>query len=323
MLPFGSDLGLLAGPTRCFSYCAGSLLHPDPKLDRPPLTLVRKLPPRAQVWACVAASNSGGSVMLRALRCKELHRSMQGYVTEPALEYKVADSPSEREAAFRLVYEAYLRSGLAEPNRYGLRVTPYHLLPTTTVFVAKSHGDVVCTVTLVEDGKLGLPLEVVYGREVAQLRRTGAKLAEVCSLADRRSDLSRALPAFVELTRLVAHFGLYHGTVRQLLVAVHPRHARFYQRFMAFEPFGPLRDYPCVRNRPAVALMLDLLRPEHRRHPNYRRFFGQPIDPKRLARSTMTFQERRLLRPVAALLEQTSPASPVWSAESGTACGAV
>lgn len=248
---------------------------------------------------------------------------MQNYVTEPALEYKVADSPSEREAAFRLVYDAYLRSGLADPNRFGLRVTPYHLVPTTTVFVAKSRGDVVCTVTLVEDGKLGLPLEAVYGREVAQLRRTGTRLAEVCSLADRRSDSARALPTFVELTRLVAHFGLYHGTVRHLLVAVHPRHARFYQRFMAFEPFGPLRDYPCVRNRPAVALALDLLRPEHRRHPNYRRFFGEPIDPKRLARSAMTFHERRLLRPVAALLDQTSRMSRVPTAGPGAACGAV
>lgn len=231
---------------------------------------------------------------------------MQGIVTHQGLEYKVADTPAEREAAFRLVYEAYVRSGLAQPNPYRLRVTPYHLLPTTTVFVAKSGGEVVCTVTLVEDGKLGLPLEVVYGREVAHLRRTGAKLAEVCSLADRRADLARMLPAFVELTRLVAYFGLYHGTVRQLLVAVHPRHARFYQRFMAFEPFGPLRDYPCVRNRPAVALMLDLLRPEHRHHPNYRRFFGEPIDPRRLARSPMTSLERRALRPVAALLESAA-----------------
>jgi hypothetical protein len=224
-------------------------------------------------------------------------------VAPQALIYKVADCPAEREGAFRLIYEAYVRGGLAEPNSYGLRVTPYHLLPTTTVFVAKCGNDVVCTVTLVEDGTLGLPLEAVYSREVAHLRRTGGKLAEVCSLADRRADLARVLPTFVELTRLVAHFGLYHGTVRQLLVAVHPRHARFYQRFMAFEPFGPLRDYPCVRNRPAVGLMLDLLRPENRCHPNYRRFFGRPIDPRRLARPSMSSAERSMLRPIAALLD--------------------
>ena len=235
----------------------------------------------------------------------ELLSSMFAAATDRGLEYKVADSPAEREAAFRLVYEAYVRSGLAEPNPYRLRVTPFHLLPTTTVFVAKCQAEVVCTVTLVEDGKLGLPLETVYAREVARLRRSGAKLAEVCALADRRADLARVLPTFVELTRLVAHFGLHHGTVQHLLVAVHPRHARFYQRFMAFEPFGPLRDYPSVRNRPAVALMLDLLRPEHRRHPNYRRFFGEPIEPRRLARFPMTFHERQRLLPVAALLDPT------------------
>src|SRR5438552_1361440 len=66
--------------------------------------------------------------------------------------YKVASTRQEREAAFRLVYEAYTGVGLMEPNAYGMRVTPYHLLPTSEVFVAILDGKVICTLSLIGDG---------------------------------------------------------------------------------------------------------------------------------------------------------------------------
>ena len=44
-----------------------------------------------------------------------------------------------------------------------MRVTPYHLLPTTEIFIALHQGEVVLTYTLVLDGRLGVPMESVYG----------------------------------------------------------------------------------------------------------------------------------------------------------------
>ena len=86
------------------------------------------------------------------------------------IEFKVAATQDERMAAFQLVYESYLQTGLIEPNPYQMRVTPYHLLPTTEVFVATCQGETIFTGTLVADGELGLPMESIFGREVA-LRR--------------------------------------------------------------------------------------------------------------------------------------------------------
>src|SRR5262245_36520503 len=67
--------------------------------------------------------------------------------------YKIAASRPDREAAFRLVYQAYRRVDLMEPNEFGMRVTPYHLLPTSDVFIAMLDEAVICTLSLIGDGE--------------------------------------------------------------------------------------------------------------------------------------------------------------------------
>src|SRR5687768_2466645 len=66
----------------------------------------------------------------------------------------IASTHAQRDAAFQLIYQAYARSGLAAPNEHGRRVTPYQLLPTTTIFTSKlisgpEAGVVFSTVSLV------------------------------------------------------------------------------------------------------------------------------------------------------------------------------
>ena len=77
-------------------------------------------------------------------------------------EYKIAANLEERRSAFRLVYESYLRSGLGEPNPYGLRVTPYHLLPTTEVLIAVLRGETFFTMSLVMGMVFQLPLVMLF-----------------------------------------------------------------------------------------------------------------------------------------------------------------
>jgi hypothetical protein len=206
--------------------------------------------------------------------------------------YKVAEKRDEREAAFRLVYNAYTRSGLIEENPHEMRVTPYQLLDTTDVFIATLNDELISTVSLVCDGDLGLPMEEIYGEEVADLRARGICVAEVSCLADRRRQLSRTLPVFVPLMRLMVQAARLRG-VDELLVAVHPRHGRFYQRFLSFEPVGGERSYPLVRNNPAVALSLDFGRLDRVRPTNYETFFGAPLPPEQLARQPMSEEERQ------------------------------
>jgi hypothetical protein len=199
--------------------------------------------------------------------------------TCPDVLLKVAADRDERQGAFELVYQSYLRAGLCQENRCGLRVTPYQLLETTDIINAQLRSEVISTVSLVRDGELGLPMEQIYPDEVAQRRDAGLRLAEVSCLADRRRSEFRFFELFCELGRVMAQLA-YRTGIDELIVSVHPRHAPLYRRYMAFEQFGDRRDYPVVCGHPAVALRLNFAEAELYRPKPWREFFGEHLPPE-------------------------------------------
>ncbi len=212
--------------------------------------------------------------------------------------YRIATREWERAAAFNLVYEAYVQSGLIEPNIFQMRVTPFHLLPTTNVFIAVHHDQVVGTVTLIGDGEMGLPMDCIYDQEVNQLRDQGYSVGEVSCLAHRRQNVKQTLPLFVQMTRLMAQHARHSG-MDQFLIAVHPRHAQFYMRFMGFEQVGEERSFPSVRNNPAVACALNFPRIDVERPACYSQFFGTPLPDDELQPAPMDFYEVELFAEAA------------------------
>lgn len=206
----------------------------------------------------------------------------------PPITVKVASTRAELEGAFRLVYRRYLSSGLCSTNPHEMRVTPYHLLDTTAVFVAVYQGEVIFTMSLIADGELGIPMESVFPDEIDGLRRQGVRFAEVSCMADRRKDMTRFLPLFVRVTRHVCQFARHHG-VGQLVLAVHPKHARFYERFLGFRQFSGVREYQSVENKPAVACALDWGWMSAERDAQY---FAEPIPVEELRPWAMTADDR-------------------------------
>ena len=217
-------------------------------------------------------------------------------------EYRIANNRWDCLAAFRLVYEMYINRGLIEPNHFRLRVTPYQLLPTTQTFLAIQNQKVICCVSLIGDGAMGLPMESIYHEEVSRSRDQGLRVGEVSSLASRHTDFRKFLPIFVQLTRLMAQHARLYG-MDQFLIAVHPKHARFYERFMGFQQIGPLRDYPNVQDAPAVACCLDFKRIDRERPNCWNDFFGSPLPQSSLIACPMSVDEVEYLRPAAELTE--------------------
>lgn len=222
------------------------------------------------------------------------------------IRYRIAATRRERMAAFRLVYERYVSAELIQPNEHKIRVTPYHLLPTTKVFIAQERGRTTCTVTLIGDGLLGLPMESVYPDEVEERRRQQLYVGEVSCLAFEPMSLNRFLYVFMRLTRLMAQHARAHG-MEQFLIAVHPQHARFYQRFMGFEQIGPLKLYPAVRDAPAVACCLDFAAIDHFRPKCWTAYFGTKLPDSDLLSRPMSEDERRFFQPIADKAEAIVP----------------
>lgn len=238
--------------------------------------------------------------------------------TTADVECKIAATREERASAFRLVYKSYLEGGLGGPNPYQMRVTPYHLLPTTEVFIATLEGETIFTVSLMTDGELGLPMEAVYDKEVALRRYQGLRMGEVSCLADRRRQFRGFFPVFLRLSRLVVQYARRQD-LDELLLAVHPKHARFYRRFMDFRVIGQQKAYPTVRNHPAVALGLNFDRVDRERPHNYDTFFGQPLHPELLRPQPITWADCEHFRPT---LDPSFDLAPLGDAEGFCRVGA-
>lgn len=219
------------------------------------------------------------------------------------LDTRVAHDSAEFEAALHLVYQAYRETNLIAPNPYEMRITKYHLLPTTNIFLACDNHEVVGTLTLIRDGAYGLPMEEAYRDVIAERRARGLRMAEVSCLADAGYGKSNMLSVVVQLMSHMAQFALRHE-VDQFVIAVHPHHVGFYRRFAGFEVIGDERCYHSVCDNPAVALAGDL-RTIHRTHPHvHKRFFGKPFPEHALTEPRLN---QDLLVHLEKVLEHTNP----------------
>jgi hypothetical protein len=210
----------------------------------------------------------------------------------PEVSIKIASTRDEREGAFRLAYSSYLRAGLCAPSTVPMRITPYQLLPSTDIIIAELRNEVISTLSLIRDGELGLPLEAIYGKEVRLRREAGRRLAEVSCLADRRQGIGRFFGLFCELSRLMVQLA-DSEVIDQLLIAVHPRHARMYRRAMAFEQIGEDRKYPAVNGNRAVALCLDLKAARITHPATWVRFVGDPLPKTAVVTQPIQCADRR------------------------------
>ncbi|MBN1852432.1 MAG: long-chain N-acyl amino acid synthase [Pirellulales bacterium] len=215
---------------------------------------------------------------------------------------RIASTREERQSAFKLTYQAYLQTGLCKPNPFGMRFTTHQLLPTTDIFIATRHGEVINTLSLVRDSKKGLPLEEIFPYEVEVRRLAGLRLAEVTCLADRERGSACFFALFCDLCRLMVQYAEKIG-IDQLLVAVHPHHSCIYRRYMAFEQIGSQREYSAVQGNPAVALCLDLNQIQIHRPPSWDRFFGQRLPDKVLIGQPISEADRNYFLAIQSEME--------------------
>jgi hypothetical protein len=178
------------------------------------------------------------------------------------LNYFIAKSLDEVVEAWRVVYAAYERDGLIEANPYSLHTTPQAVGPNTVVVTACIGPVPVGTISAYADGPGGLPLDTVYRDQLDALRGAGRRLVEVGLFADRREHLNRSAEGLFELMRYAFFFATYRPA-DDIVIGVHPRHAAFYERFLACEQIGSVTTYPIVRDRKVVLLRLNLRQAQH------------------------------------------------------------
>jgi hypothetical protein len=199
-----------------------------------------------------------------------------------SIEVKFASTESEWEQAFELAASSYQARGYEPPGTNRLRFTPYHALPDTLVLIAKHEGNVVATFSIVQDNALlGLPMEDAYADEINALRKQGRRLYEATTLADKELSPREFLQVFLTLIRLSMQYHTRSGG-DSYVIAVNPRHKKFYTKIIGFVPLGPLRTYAAVQDAPAEAFLLDNQLQRDKTPETYEFMFGESLSREAL-----------------------------------------
>ena len=128
-----------------------------------------------------------------------------------------------------------------------------------TIFGAFIADRLFGTISVVEDGPAGLPMDSIYKAELEPLRRA-KRIAEVVQFAVDKERYARAggraplLPA-ISLFGAVLSYALWRK-LDYLCISVNPKHARFY-RLLGFHQIGAEKTYGAV-SAPAIAYALSI-----------------------------------------------------------------
>jgi hypothetical protein len=152
-----------------------------------------------------------------------------------AFSIHIAQTPAQRSKSSELVTKMYRARGYSVN-----RNDPTGLHREQVTFVACNATGVFGTLSVCVDSPFGLPLDAIYGNELAAFRMTNRRLAELTGFAvDPRHGSREVLGALFHVAYV---FGALRG-IQDVFIAVHPRHVRFYTRMLRFAVAGAWRFY--------------------------------------------------------------------------------
>ena len=169
---------------------------------------------------------------------------------------RLASTLDEHQQAFTLLHDAYVGRGITAPSPSGMRFSVHSLMTGTATFVAVTGDRVVGTIALVEDTPTGIPMESTHPEEVAAIRATGRRFAEVSTLAVTREYRTRLVA--LQLYNAMYRWAARHRGIDDLLLAVHPQIGPFFRHVLTCEKLGPTRSYSALNDAASTPFRLDL-----------------------------------------------------------------
>jgi len=164
------------------------------------------------------------------------------------VEHRVARTAAEKEAVFRLRYEAYIRNGLIEPrDDERLHDERYDEAPNSWITTTFIDGELAGTtrVNLGSDENAVLPSLSVFRDIIAPRLRAGRTIVEFTRLATRLH-LSSVYPELAYVIMRPGYLAAEHFNADFAVATVRAEHLAFYRRVFHFVPWCEPRDYPDV-----------------------------------------------------------------------------
>jgi hypothetical protein len=162
------------------------------------------------------------------------------------VEHRCAVTRAEKEAVYRLRYEAYIREGLIAPSADGqlydeaLDDTPNAWITTTFI-----DGELACTVRVhvAADEDSALPSLGAYADEITPYLRMRRTLVDLTRFA-ARVEFAKRFPELPYIALRPGWQALEYFQTDWALATVVEQHQAFYRRVFGFTPWTEARDYP-------------------------------------------------------------------------------
>jgi hypothetical protein len=165
------------------------------------------------------------------------------------VEHRWAKTPLEKEAAYRLRYEAYIREGLIEPRLdrllYDKALEDAPNAWITTTFI---DGELASTfrIHVAADENDALPSLGVFSDVIMPRLRTGGVIVDPTRLA-AQLEFSRQFREMPYIALRPAWLAAEYFQADFVIATISEEHQAFYRRVFGYAPWCEPRDYPNVK----------------------------------------------------------------------------
>jgi N-acyl-L-homoserine lactone synthetase len=192
------------------------------------------------------------------------------------LDYRRADTAEEKDAIFRLRYDAYLREGAITPNFTKKFADTYDDQPNAWIFGLYLDGRLVSSIRLnvTVAGCTVLPALNVFADLLMPEIQVGKTIVDPTRFVVDR-DASRICPELPYVTIRLALLASEYFAADMLLATVRTEHQAFYRRLLGHRAICPPRPYPTL-TKPIACMTLDYEAARenvHYRYPFFRSTF--------------------------------------------------
>lgn len=178
--------------------------------------------------------------------------------------YARVQTEVERDVARKLIARVYARQGYTDEGSEASGFDQHLEDAATCTIIARIHDEIVGTISVVPDGREGVPMDIIYSEELSRFRDAGARLAEVCQFAVDH-DLLRSAIEGSAVSELDLSMGLFGHAVHyarfsalsHFVFAVNPKHRTLYES-LGSELIGEEKEYPSVNRAPALGYALGI-----------------------------------------------------------------
>jgi hypothetical protein len=192
------------------------------------------------------------------------------------LDCRLAESPEEREAIFRLRYQAYLREGAISPNASETFSDPYDDSPNARIFGLYLDGELASSIRIhvTSAEHSDFPSHHVFPDLLDPELRAGRVIVDPTRFVTDKA-LSQLNPGLPYATLRLCWLAAEHFHAEHFLVAIRTEHQAFYRRTFRHRLICDARPYPLLA-KPISLMTVDVAavaEQVYQRYPFFRSTF--------------------------------------------------